>query len=137
MSGAFPSSPIDIRIHDSMGGHTISNHVGKSQIWLRQRLLNDPTIPSASTFPDIGTADFAVNSAMRANLSAYYHWLSSGKIIDSFDHDVGIPIGIVMARNPAVGVSNPLPTTRVRVIVKKLGSAYVTSFYVRTAFPIA
>ena len=136
MSGAFPSSPIEIRLQDTMGGHTTANHVGKSDIWLRHRLLNDTTIAAASTFPDIGTANLAVNRAMLANLSAYYSWLSSGRMVDVFDHDVGILIGTVMARNPPVGISNPLPTTRVRVIGKKLGGAYLSSFYVRTAFPI-
>jgi hypothetical protein len=27
MSGVFPSSPIEIRLQDTMGGHTIANHV--------------------------------------------------------------------------------------------------------------
>jgi hypothetical protein len=35
MSGAFPSSPIEIRLQDTMGGHTIANHV-----------LNNPLRPT-------------------------------------------------------------------------------------------
>jgi hypothetical protein len=40
----------------------------------------------ASTFPDVGTADLAVDRALRANLSAFYVWLSSCRAVEVFDH---------------------------------------------------
>jgi hypothetical protein len=123
MSGANPSGPININLslHDRIGGHTISNHVAKPEAWLRQRLTSDLTIPAASTFPDLPTAEFAVNQAIQADLGAFNAWLASTTGLLQFDHDVGVNIGTVLRRNCPSGAANPSATTKVRVIVKRLG----------------
>jgi hypothetical protein len=138
MSGALPgSSPISINLihHEQLGGHTIATHVGKTVGWLQQRLVRDPTIPAASSFYDINTAENAINQALQANHTAFHNWLASKSRVSAFDHDVGYAIGTMLPRNPPTGVATPLQATKVRVVVERLTGTY-PNFRIQTAFPI-
>lgn len=139
MSATTIASPLPVSLvhHETIGGHTIANHVGKTDSWLQQRLVAEPSIPYASTFPDTQTAERAVNEALQANLSAFSAWLhSSAKALAPFDHDLGATIGHILAR-PGPPANNSLPSTKVRVIVVRLaGVASGAAFVVKTAFPI-
>ncbi|MGF6972331.1 hypothetical protein QFZ94_000758 [Paraburkholderia sp. JPY465] len=35
---------------NGIGGHTLLKHVGKDEAWLRQRLIDEPWIPAATSF---------------------------------------------------------------------------------------
>ena len=137
MSGSIVPSPIQINLafHDSLGGHTIVNHVGKSDAWLRQRLANYPTIPAASSFPDVGTAEYAVSQALQANLVALYTWLGSSRMQQNIDHDLSSPIGRVLRRLPGVPAISSSSVTKVRVIVRKLVNASSLPFFVPNLIP--
>ncbi|MBE7158184.1 MAG: hypothetical protein INR62_07080 [Rhodospirillales bacterium] len=138
MSGSSPGAPFTINLtyHERAGGHTLANHVGKSVTWLQHRLSQDLTIPNASTFPDLQTAEYAVNRVIQANLAAFQAWLVSRKHIAAFDHETGSHIGMILQRTPLPGALNPLSATKARVVVKKTVNAYASGFLVLTAFPI-
>jgi hypothetical protein len=106
-------------------------------IQLLQRLVNDPTIPAASTFTNLRMADIAVNRAIQANLAAFTAWLNSNSnwAQMAIEHDLGSQIGRVLGRSsPQANQSSP--ATKVRVIVRKPANAVGHLFYVPTAFPI-
>lgn len=130
-------SYIDLTHHEAMGGHTIRYHVAVADAALQQRLHSDPTIPLASRFIDLATAETAVNSAIQANLAAFNAWLGSPKAMEKFDYDLGTTIGygFRMPLRPQIVRTSPL--TKVRVIVRKLARATPEPFVVRTAFPIS
>src|ERR1700733_11448822 len=127
---------IDLSQHERCGGHTLSNHVAKTDFWLRQRLVSDPAIPLASSFPDSATAETAVNAAVQANLSGLNAWLGSTRAQDRFDHDVGTTIGVGFHRRLPPYIVGPITLTKVRVIVKKASGATPTPFLVLSAFCI-
>jgi filamentous hemagglutinin len=124
---------IDLNQHEAAGGHTIALHVGKTEIELRARLTSDPTIPGASSFTDLATAEKAVNAVVQANLTTFMTWLSGHMALCSFDHDTGSVIGQGLARDGTGAIFGPSPMTRARVIVRKIGA---NPFFVLTSFPV-
>src|SRR5262245_3894317 len=55
---AQPAIPTrDLSLDESMGGHTLSRHVGKSDAELRDRLRREKQISAASTYTDRETAE--------------------------------------------------------------------------------
>src|SRR5258708_10546041 len=79
--------------HETVGGHTIAKHLGKSDAFLFARLQNEPSIPSASTFLDLPTAEKAVNDAIQANLTGLTAWLGSTRVSSFLDHDANVIVG--------------------------------------------
>ena len=138
MSTTVQSGAVQISLaqQETIGGHTIGNHVGQTEQWLRQRLLNDPAIPAANTFPNVAAADNAVNQAIQANFAAFTAWLRSGQVQMQFDHDLGSPIGRVLTRSALAVANQSSPASKVRVIIRKSVNVAGHQFYVLTAFPI-
>jgi hypothetical protein len=56
------------------GGHTIRKHVGWTEAQLRARLEQEPIRSEVSTFPNLGTAEWALNSVIRANQNQIHAW---------------------------------------------------------------
>ena len=54
----------DLAIDESMGGHTLARHVGKSDAELAERLRREPQISAASTYTDRAIAERAVGAAL-------------------------------------------------------------------------
>jgi hypothetical protein len=69
--------PIDIRQHEGgkHRGHSLAKHVGLSEARLRLRLERE-SIPAASSFPDIITANHAINAILLRNESRIKTWLA-------------------------------------------------------------
>jgi hypothetical protein len=59
---------IDLNVQEGFGGHTIAQHIAKTHAWLQTQLLNDLTISAATAFPNLMTAENAVNDAIQANI---------------------------------------------------------------------
>lgn len=59
-----PVAGRDLAIDESMGGHTLARHVGKSDAELAERLRLEPRISAASTYTDRATAERAVAAAL-------------------------------------------------------------------------
>ena len=58
------------------GGHIWQRHVAKTNAELRSRLLSDPKITAASTFPDKATAHRAVSDLLRTERHSIDKWLA-------------------------------------------------------------
>jgi hypothetical protein len=54
-----------LAINPNLGGHTLLEHVGKTEAWLRQRLKEKPGLQVASTFTDIDIAEQAITRALQ------------------------------------------------------------------------
>lgn len=122
---------IDLQQQEALGGHTIILHVAKSDAELRQRLVNEPWLSFASTFPDLKTAEQIVNHVIQTYQPAFAAWLSAKKGRKNFDHDMGNRIGHSIAR----GASSASPRTKACVIVDWVKTMTGQSF-VLTAYPI-
>jgi hypothetical protein len=59
-----PVAGRDLAIDESLGGHTLARHVGKSDAELAERLRREPRISAASTYTDRATAERAVGAAL-------------------------------------------------------------------------
>jgi hypothetical protein len=76
LSKAKKTGRAGLRAHESLGGHTIAEHVGKSKRELLDRLKADPRLPSTSSFSSYKTADKAVGKALKDNDQAIKNWLA-------------------------------------------------------------
>src|SRR6188474_1439472 len=54
----------DLSLDESMGGHTLARHVGKSDAELADRLARERQISAASTYTDRATAERSVGAAL-------------------------------------------------------------------------
>src|SRR5690242_18906922 len=59
-----PAPTRDLAIDESMGGHTLARHVGKSNAELAERLRREPRISTASTYTDRAIAERIVGAAL-------------------------------------------------------------------------
>ncbi|MEM5299628.1 RNase A-like domain-containing protein [Burkholderia sp. JPY481] len=62
---------------NGIGGHTLLKHVGKDEAWLRQRLIDEPWIPAATSFKDQRTAERAISKVMMADADRIRLWAQS------------------------------------------------------------
>lgn len=119
-----------LRAHESMGGHTIAEHVGKSKKELLDRLRNDPKLPSTSSFSSYKTADKAVGKALQLQDKEIKAWLagtSKGKQFKGIP--VGGKLGTSVSRNGASRVAKKV------TLVLQRDSSSPDGYRILTAFP--
>lgn len=125
----------DIDAYELLGGHTVEKHVGKTEKWLRERLLNDPTLRSekfASSFYDKAIANRAQMQAVKTFRSRIDEWLKGESSLPlKLNIDIGEPAGIVVTR----GRSGSTVSSTVRVVIVRDNTAQ--GWHVLTSFPIA
>ena len=116
--------------HENWGGHTISKHVGKTDADLSARLSSDPSLTSASSFPDIDTASGAVANTISTNQSTVSSWMSgsSPKLVISSTSNSSV--GSVMQQGATASVATNKTTV---VLVKDPLSA--NGYTVLTSYP--
>ncbi|MEO1211836.1 MAG: RNase A-like domain-containing protein, partial [Cyanobacteria bacterium J06638_20] len=116
--------------HESLGGHTISRHVGKSDSYLRRRLTSDQVL-AASSFFNVRTAQSMVNAGISHNSDAIRAWLNNTNAvpIGRFDMTAGRSIGRIC--ESGYGCRNAV-NVEVRLL-KRAGAP--GGFIVLTAFP--
>lgn len=59
-------------------GHTLDDHVGRTDAQLALRLTQFSHLTRTSTFPNVAAAEAAISAAIRANRAQIRVWLSSG-----------------------------------------------------------
>lgn len=112
-----------------LGGHTLLKHVGKTDAELRARLVRERSLPYASTFSDLRTAEVAISDVLRTERSRIKIWLSSGKSQLTLNGRSARPIGRVLARS--TGKIEIARGVTVVLIQKQYNGM---PFYVLTAF---
>jgi hypothetical protein len=65
----------NLSIDESLGGHTLARHVGKSDAELADRLRRERNISAASTYTDRATAERIVGAAMAGGGGKLASWL--------------------------------------------------------------
>ena len=73
---ASPVANHDLSTDETMGGHTLQRHVGKSDAELIARLEREPGISSASTYIDRATAEAVVGAALDSDRGPLSAWLA-------------------------------------------------------------
>lgn len=117
-----------------VGGHTILEHVGKTDAELLQRLSRPARRPPAmvSTFASLEVAERAVSQVLRGNQAAIRAWAKTASPGARQAFGTGFPGA---GRGIARGTTQAIPLNSVRVVLKKEafnGKLY----YVLTAFPV-
>lgn len=125
-----------LELDELLGGHSITKHVGKSESWLRQRLLNEPETKSASSFRNYETANKVVAEAIKDNTDTIEKWLSGGsdkplKLNTIADN----PVGIVLERGKggSVGLKTATETRKAEVLLVKDNTS--KGWHVLTSYP--
>lgn len=122
-----------------VGGHTMREHVGKTDAEMFARLNATPGphtkfVPKkVSSFTDLATAERAISATFRANASAIKAWSRSAKpgSKTEFEHAFGSVVGRGVERGKTT-VSN---LSGVRIVLK-METYNGKPFYILTAHPI-
>jgi hypothetical protein len=125
----------DLSIDESMGGHTLARHVGKTDAELADRLRRERQISSASTYTDRATAERVVSAALA----------SAGNRLTTWQHRSGrrpnLVLRYVERTRPPIGRSLPrggrtsISCDRALVVLR--WSEPADRFYVLTSYPEA
>jgi hypothetical protein len=125
----------DLSGDESLGGHTLARHVGKTDAELARRLRREPQISSASTYTDRLTAERAVGAALAfsdAKVTAWQH--RRGRRPNLVLHYVDRSRQ-TLGRSLARGQQASVPCTRVLVVLR--WNERDDRFYVLTSYPEA
>jgi hypothetical protein len=125
----------DLSLDESMGGHTLARHVGKSDAELAERLRRERQISAASTYPDRATAERTVGAALADAGGKLSAWMRrSGRRPNLVLHYVEPsrrPIGRSLRR----GRDRVIPCTRAIVVLR--WDDRKNRYYVLTSYPEA
>ncbi|QND52569.1 hypothetical protein HB779_12145 [Phyllobacterium sp. 628] len=119
-----------------LGGHTIDLHVGKTEGFLRQRIIDTATrrnAPAAiSSFTDFATAETHISRALQVNKQIIANWATTAspgaKMVLNFNAGTTVGRGVVRATGQYV------PMSGMRVVLKKETYNGLTHF-ILTAYP--
>ena len=125
----------DLKTNDeTMSGHIMYRHVGKSDDWLDGRLFGDRKLRFASTYYNLDTAQNAIKETMLDNKEKILLWLNSDKekLKTSFSKKFAEPLGISLAKHER----KKMDATMAVVVLKRKESGK-NNFYVLTSYPVA
>ena len=84
---------------ESLGGHTLKRHVGRTDQQLQQRLNHDAHISAASTYSDQATAETVIAGALSRNQEKIARWMERSRHPNLvLDYDDREPIGRTLHR---------------------------------------
>ncbi|HEY3380713.1 MAG TPA: RNase A-like domain-containing protein [Vicinamibacterales bacterium] len=125
----------DLSRDESMGGHTLARHVGRTDTQLQDRLQRERQISAASTYEDRATAERVVSDALAQSKGRLDSWLArSGNRPNLALHYRGPrdrPIGRSLER----GTRAPQPCHDAVVVLR--WDERRRDYYVLTSYPEA
>jgi hypothetical protein len=125
----------DLSADESMGGHTLTRHVGRTDAELAERLRREPQISAASTWTDRATAEHAVGAALASADGKLTSWeRRTGRRPNLVLHYTDRP-GATLGRSLSRGEHTAVPCTRALMVLK--WDERRDRFYVLTAYPEA
>ncbi len=124
-----------LTLDELLGGHSIEKHVGKSENWLRKRLVDDSTLKIASSFRDYKVANRTISNAIKENSSRIEKWLEGSETKLVFKTEMQESIGIVLERGKggSVGLKTAKETNKAEVILVKDNTPQ--GWHVLTSYP--
>ena len=112
------STSHDLSADESMGGHTLARHVGRTDAQLIARLRDERDISSASTYTDRATAERVVGAAIEAGGRKLDAWRnrqgSRPNLVLNYTDRSGTPIGRSITR----GAHTSTPCRRALVVFR-------------------
>ena len=135
----FRLEPVDLLRHEGpantrIGGHTIREHVGKTEAELFERFVRKPSLPKTSSFHNLDIAERAISATIRANAREIAAWSRSAAAVGSkpmkLEHNVGSVVGIGVQR----GSTTVSQLSSVRVLLN-MRSYNGMPYYILTAHP--
>jgi hypothetical protein len=145
--GAFPaaqalrrgpaSSPdsqlYDLQHDESLGGHTLARHIGRTDQELAERLRREPNISAASTYTDVTAARRTVALAVQQSRGRIESWASRRgsrpNLVLNYTQRDGPPVGRSLFR----GERTSRPCDRALVVLRWLEREQV--WIVLTSYP--
>jgi hypothetical protein len=125
----------DLSVDESMGGHTLTRHVGRTDAELAERLRRETQISAASTWTDRDTAERAVGAALGSAGGKLMSWeRRSGRRPNLVLHYTDRS-GATLGRSLSRGEHAAVPCTHALVVLK--WDDRRDRFYVLTAYPEA
>ncbi len=121
----------DLAVHEAAGGHTIAEHVGRTTEQLATRLVDEPKIPAASTFPNIATAERATADALQARSAEIASWLSTSAKRLVLKVPLLYDVGISLAR----GATTPVNVRSVLIVLQR-DASFPSGYRIITAYPV-
>ena len=123
----------DLAVDESLGGHTLSRHVGKTDAELADRLRREPGISAASTYTDRIVAERVVGAALARAGGKLTTWEQrSGRrpnLVLNYTEPSRQPIGRSLRRG------QPSARSASRAIVVLRWHERSDRFYVLTSYP--
>ena len=125
----------DLSVDESMGGHTLTRHVGRTDTELAERLRREPQISAASTWTDRDTAEHAVGAALASADGKLTSWeRRQGRRPNLVLHYTDRS-GATLGRSLSRGEDRSVPCARALVVLR--WDERRDRFYVLTAYPEA
>lgn len=113
------------------GGHTLREHVGKTEKELVERYAKQPGIKGSSSFYDKAIAEEAVAATIKANQAAIDTWLAmKANKSPPYFHTMPVPVGITVP----IGSMVSKPAYVVKLLLKR-DPARPLGYYILTGFP--
>jgi len=134
-TGARAQQRRELSADESLGGHTLARHVGKTDADLAERLRRERNISAASTYTDRATAERSVGAALAEGGGKLASWQKrSGRRPNLVLH-YAEPARRTIGRSLMRGRTTPVPCTRAIVVLK--WNEHTNRFYVLTSYPEA
>jgi Bacterial CdiA-CT RNAse A domain len=123
---------VSLAAEETLGGHTIARHVGRTEAELRLRLAQQPAIPAASTFVTLQEAERVVGAALRSNKAGIKAWAAAASPgqTKAFTYISANVVGRGVVRS----TGKLMDMTNVVVVVRKV-VARNRVYFVLTAYP--
>ena len=134
-NGAAAQQRRDLAVDESMGGHTLARHVGKSDAELAERLRRERQISAASTYTDRGTAERSVGAALADGGGKLTSWRNRSGRRPNLVLRYVEPSRKTIGRSLTRGRSTPVLCTRAVVVLR--WNERDNRFYVLTSYPEA
>jgi hypothetical protein len=125
------SATHDLSADESLGGHTLARHVGKTDDELRERLRREPAISSASTYTDRATAEAVVGAALSSAPRSFHAWRNRSGRRPNFA--LRFAARQVIGRSVQRGRTDATPCENALVVVR--WDEQRQQFYVLTSYP--
>lgn len=108
----------------------MKKHVGRTDQQLKDRLKNEPNVPTASTFPDRATAESAVSKVIDDNQSKISDFLKGKDNQIVVIEKASEPVGTSWKR----GAKAAVPGTEIYLIIRK-DKKMPTGYRIHTGYP--
>jgi hypothetical protein len=116
-----------------VGGHTIAKHVGKTEADLRARLIAEPRVPAACSFPSLDVAERAVTHGLRVCANEIREWALRATLKS---RPQAFEFAFSKAGHGVIRLTSEFrQLDRVRIVLK-YAEYNGMPYYILTAFPI-